>query len=140
MCSLSSKPLCIFEDRYRGDYPREGVFLVYPHGGEDLIRLEPLGYATTPLGLYERLLCDDKARIGGPLAGGRYDVTKFDFTLLRIPDGTVPELFVRLFRTIVREQRDWFGMYLNAEIHLRSEPSPFGTIRAVLAERDLVGA
>ena len=135
MCSHSAKPLGFYEDRYRGSFACEGVFLFYPHDGEDLMRMEPYGYSRYPRVLWERMLSANNAAIGEPMAGGNYDLTKFDFTLVRVPEEEIPGLFVRLVTTMTPAQVTSFGKYFDAQIHLNSHPSSYGTIRAVLAER-----
>jgi hypothetical protein len=127
------KPLSIYEDRYRGNFPAEGVFLIYPHNGNDVLRMEPINYACNPNALRERVLCASNAEIGAPLAGGTYCLAAFDFSLMYVPEAEIPQIFRRLFATIDAEQAAWFEKYLDAQVLLRSERTPHGSIRALRA-------
>lgn len=132
------RPLGLYEDRYRGDPIDEGSFLIYCHAGEDVIRMEPLGYAANHEILRDQILSNGGAKVGKPIAGGKFSLATFDFRVTWSLDVLeIPNLFVRLHATLKDDERDAFDRYLDAAILLKGQPSPWGSIRDILARHTL---
>jgi hypothetical protein len=125
------KPLEVWEPRWHGEWLEKGVFVVSSRAGTDVITMEPLSFASDPWQLYERLLCYDNS-ISEPVAGGRFSLSEFDFTLLRSHIAAVPELFQRVFASPQLGPGHWFNRYRGARILIRSQATEWGTVDDVL--------
>jgi hypothetical protein len=125
------KPLEVWEPRCHGEWLNRGIFVICSRDGGDLITMQPPSVGSNPWQVYERLLHDDKT-ISVPFAGGRFSLTEFDFTIIRLQLELVPELFLRVFASPQTGPSHWFNRYRPARILIRSEPTEWGTIDDVL--------
>lgn len=129
------RALTVYTGSYRGIPRADGVFLIYSDHNRDVIHLVPENYDTTPENLRRR--CERPGR--HIHAGGSLSTEECDFTMLidtAVAD--IPVLILRWAATRRAWARRAFQRYLGAEILIDSRPSPFGTIRDVIARANTI--